>query len=165
MPGWLADMLQNQYNTFTGQRPATLSFASREAVKKAEEAASSAVQVSSLDQLCQAFVNTCYLQEMTKDFSISVKTPLKLDLVPGDIVAIPLPTAGLQIQDTGFVYGTIQFVTCEITNSSVSTGYVINNLRPDELLQETNGITTLLYEDAWRADYTEASLYCKEKTA
>lgn len=165
MPGWLADILQSQYNTFKGQRPATLSFASREAVKKAEEAASSAVQVSSLDQLCQAFVNTCYLQEMTKDFSISVKTPLKLDLVPGDIVEIPLPTAGLQTRNTDVVYGTIQFVTCEITNSSVNTCYVINNLRPDELLQETNGITTLLYEDAWRADDTEASLYCKEKTA
>lgn len=150
MPGWLIQALHLQ-GVFTNRQIPEGMLAADDAAQTAQDNAQDHLS-GPLDELCQAFVNTSYLDEVTKSNSVTLTTPLRFDLLPGDVVKIPLPVNQMRPAESEYVFGSIRTVSYTIKHGAVQSSYVINNIRTPELVDKLGEITNFLYTKHWRGE-------------
>lgn len=112
--------------------------------------------------LCDAYVKSVYLSEITREHTASLTMPLNLDLVPGDVVKVEVPRDRIQNLRREYLYATIASVSYTISGGTASSSYTLTNLRDEALMKKFESPHALLYADGWRDnDDTDTRLYAK----
>ena len=84
---------------------------------------------------------------------LSVNMPLRMDLTPGELVCLELPS-GVVESTQEYLYGTIDSVTLNISTGAASTNLVLSNIRTQKEMQNKDLTSSegIIYSKAWKSN-------------
>lgn len=160
LPPWLTQVMIQKSAYITNQRSY---FYHEDAAQQLQNARKSNNKAGGgKSALCDAYVKSVYLSEITREHTASLTMPLNLDLVPGDVVKVEVPRDRVQDLRQEYLYATIASVNYTISGGTASSSYTLTNLRDEALMKKFESPHALLYADGWRDnDDTDTRLYAK----
>ncbi len=158
MPTWLEAYLQ-----LIHVRPEAIlrdGFASDNASDKAESDAKKLDEKiqqynDSFTQFAKAFTRSVYFAEATKGNAATLTTVLNLQICPGMVVEIPVPS-DVTMNDTHYCYGTVHTVQYTIGPETATSTFVMSNVRTEDQMAAMLTNDAILYESGW---YGQQNLY------
>lgn len=84
---------------------------------------------------------------------IVVNMPLRMDLTPGELVCLELPSGVVEATQE-YIYGTIDSVTLNISTGVASTNLVLSNIRTQKEMKNKDLTSSegILYSKAWKSN-------------
>ena len=120
-------------------------------------------QANDYEEFAKAFTRSVYYAEVTKGNAATLTTVLNLDLCPGTVVRIPIPSdvTFTSQEEQHYCYGTIHTVQYTISPETAVSSYVLTNVRTEDQAKTYETTDGLLYSSGWYNN-KEHTLYVEE---